>query len=597
MFKATWVIALCVCFNVLAHANTTATDFSKSKQYAKSLSNQPLNAIHQFKPESTFKDYNPNPSTQSLYAGVETEKTDLNANGKEALKKDPGGQVVFDNFGKSKFEINQANEAIKQAKLIEEESYNITHGISNDRVKCSENQEVQCETRSHFETCKISGELPNQQCNKKLKVAVAAEQINQRVDIEFIIRKKWKGIVMANLVTGAIINPAGGHVSNPVQLTHACENFTATVLSIRNNGQSAYWVKVIGMPNCTNNGLIKFIVNEEWSRVYPIQISLTVTANSKAYVSDEHWENGCSELESTSICHRTNEHCTDANSTHVINGMPVTRNCWETTSTFSCAFPKVDECALQREKNCLQGASTCVRMEKYGCALYDQSYNCFEKICPAPVACVKDLFCADGDCTEHDGTQNSDFAKSIAPMAVAGGAGQEYAKTQASLFSGHEVKCKIWPINFIDCCSDKGWGETLNLAHCRDEDKALGKAKMNYLAHYVGEYCAEKVLGVCVESKRTYCVFDTKMARIIQEEGRLKQLNPNAFGTAENPTCGGMSVTELQSLDMGKIEFLRPKYPFNEGPPLEAAGLVVTPPNTGNINDEVIRRVQKKVGG
>ena len=87
------------------------------------------------------------------------------------------------------------------------------------------------------------------------------------------------------------------------------------------------------------------------------------------------------------------------------------------------------------------------------------------------------------------------------------------------------------------------------------------------------------------------------MARIIQEEGRLKQLNGGALGTAKHPNCGGLSIAELQSLDMARIEFLKPEYPFNGGEHLEEAGIVVPPPVTSNINDEVIRRVQKKVGG
>ncbi|WP_195911854.1 conjugal transfer protein TraN, partial [Legionella pneumophila] len=211
-----------------------------------------------------------------------------------------------------------------------------------------------------------------------------------------------------------------------------------------------------------------------------------------------------------------------------------------------------------------------------------------------------DLFCADGDCTEHAATQNDGFGEAMAPMAVAGAAGAEFGKTQATLFSGHPVQCKIWVWDIIDCCSNEGWADKLHIDLCREEDKALGKAKLNYLAHYVGEFCSQKdpIFGTCLEHKRTYCVFDSKMARIIQAEGRLRQLNPNALGDAEHTRCAGLSVNELQSLDMGRIDFLNPVYPFPQGQPTKEAGIVgdvvLNSPDASKAMDEIKRRVQKK---
>ena len=597
MFKKICLIALSFGLCNVVIANTTAQDFPALKAFAKSLSAKPLDAMKQFNPEKTFKNYNNNPEQKGLYNNVETEKTDLTAQSSSALKSDLGGKTVVEQFGKNQFEINQNNDAIQRAKLIEDESYAITHGLSNDRIQCDERPQT-CEIKTHTETCFTSRQLPPQQCVKKRKLTVSTENINQRVAVVVIIAKKWTGIVTANLVTGSIQHAAGGSVTNPVRLTHPCDAMSASVDSIQNNGQFADWVKVIGSPSCSNNGLLTLNIKKEWNRSYPIQIALTVHAQSKPYVSSEQWDNECASLEAkSSLCHVTDVRCTDANSTHVIDGLPIERDCWEETNTFSCASAQADECAIQREKKCLQLSSRCARMDNNACAVYEQTYNCFDKVCPAPIPCVKDLFCADGDCTDHQGTQNDEFAKDIIPLAVVGVAGHEYAQTQASLFSGHVVECKIEILDFINCCSDKGWGKALDIAHCPEEDKALGQAKLNYLVHYLGKYCSHKDLGICDEHKRTYCVFDTKMARIIQEEGRLKQLNGGALGTAKHPNCGGLSIAELQSLDMARIEFLKPEYPFNGGEHLEEAGIVVPPPVTSNINDEVIRRVQKKVGG
>lgn len=599
MFKRMGAIALSTSLLTAAFANTTADDFQAAKQFAKSLKGSNLDAMKQFKPETTFEHYNAHPLQEGLYQGVETEKADFSKEAHSALKNDEGGKAVIEHFGKNQFEINQDNASIKQAKLIEDESYAITHGLSNARIQCDEKPPV-CEIQTHDEICHTSRQLPDQQCMSKRQVTVTSQHIQQRIDVEVVVHKKWSGTIIVNLFTGAMTNAKGGHVTNLPALKSACETMSARVHSILNNGDKADWIYVTGIPSCQNNGTLTLFVDKEWRRSYPVQIALTMDVRTKPYISDEHWEDHCLHLERRSnLCRKVDERCTDENTTHKVEGLPVTRDCWEKTATYSCASVLTDECHAQKEKGCLQAASFCARMEDGACALYEQTYRCSDKVCPPVVACVKNLFCADGECAETNATQNANFGEAVTQMSVVGEAGREFSQTQTTLFSGHAVTCKIWPLNFIDCCSDEGWGEKLNLAHCRDEDKALGKAKLNYLAHYVGEYCSEKdpIFGECLERKRTYCVFDTKMARVIQEEGRLKQLNPNALGNAEHPNCDGMSVQELQRLDMTHMEFLKPVYPFNKGTPTEAAGIVNPPKNVGNISDEAMKRVQKKVGG
>ncbi|MCZ4684939.1 type-F conjugative transfer system mating-pair stabilization protein TraN [Legionella pneumophila] len=599
MFRSLLTIACIFGFCTFSAANTTAQDFQKLKEYAKSLGNQPLSAMNEFKPQNTFKDYTETPSQSLHYQGVETEKTDLSTFAANALHNDAGGRTVTEHFGQRQFEINTKNEAIKNAKLIEEESYAITHGQSNERVKCDEKPQA-CEIKSHEEICHTSRQLPEQQCFKKRKVTVNTERLSQRADFEVWVHKKWTGLIAVNLITGAMTNSAGGHLTNPVKLNHPCEEMKATVHSILNNGGSAHWVHVVGLPTCQNGGVITLYISDKFSRYYPIQVALTINAHSKSYVEEEHWDNECATLETNNLCQKTQEQCTDSNPTRVINGLPVTRDCWELNARYQCASAAVDECKTQREKGCLQASSRCTLMNNNTCSLYEQVYRCDETVCPQPVACVRDLFCADGDCTEHAATQNDGFGEAMAPMAVAGAAGAEFGKTQATLFSGHPVQCKIWVWDIIDCCSNEGWADKLHIDLCREEDKALGKAKLNYLAHYVGEFCSQKdpIFGTCLEHKRTYCVFDSKMARIIQAEGRLRQLNPNALGDAEHTRCAGLSVNELQSLDMGRIDFLNPVYPFPQGQPTKEAGIVgdvvLNSPDASKTMDEIIRRVQKK---
>jgi len=593
MLSRSFVMGLCFLLGASGMANTTEADFTRLKNYAKSLREQPIHAMQNLHPETSLPHYSEHPPEEHFYSGVETEKTDLSAASKNALKNDAAGETVVEHFGEHQVEINPESAEVKRVKEIEGASEAMLHG----NAPCDEKPPV-CEMKTHEETCYSSRGLPEQTCVKKLKISVDKEKLNQIVQIDFTVPKKFVGYISVNVITGAITNAAGGHVTTVPPLKNACAEMSAQVTSIRNNKKSADWVKLAGLPSCGNNGLLTLYLSKKFKRSYPVQVTMNYEAHSNLFVQDEHWESNCQFLEdSNGLCKIASTECLDASNPRIINGLSLTRDCWESALTYSCRSAPADECVSQKEKGCLQVSSRCRKHGNNFCVLYEQVYRCTEKICEAPMPCIKPIFCRDGDCTAHDATQNTNFGESAAELSAAGESGREYSQTQANLFAGHVARCKIWAIDFIDCCSDKGWGKAIDLAHCRDEDKALGQAKLNYLVHYLGKYCSNEVLGVCLEHKHTYCVFDTKMARIIQEEGRLRQLNGGALGTAEHPTCNGLSVKELQRIDFSRVDFLNPVYPFHDGVPLKEAGIIVNSSNATPNVDELIRRVQKKAGG
>jgi conjugal transfer mating pair stabilization protein TraN len=73
------------------------------------------------------------------------------------------------------------------------------------------------------------------------------------------------------------------------------------------------------------------------------------------------------------------------------------------------------------------------------------------------------------------------------------------------------------------------------------------------LCHYVGSYCSDKVLGVCTSKRKSYCCFESKLSRILQEQGR-RQIG-KAWGEAREPTCEGFSIEEFQRLDLSEMDF------------------------------------------
>ncbi|WP_257291436.1 conjugal transfer protein TraN [Endozoicomonas sp. ONNA1] len=75
--------------------------------------------------------------------------------------------------------------------------------------------------------------------------------------------------------------------------------------------------------------------------------------------------------------------------------------------------------------------------------------------------------------------------------------------------------------------------------------------------HYIGEYCKEEWDFVgCVQEAKSYCCFNSKMARIIHQQGRpqLNSFGANSWGSVEAPNCRGFTPEEFQSLDFSKID-------------------------------------------
>ncbi|AMK23087.1 MULTISPECIES: conjugal transfer protein TraN [Sphingomonadaceae] len=94
------------------------------------------------------------------------------------------------------------------------------------------------------------------------------------------------------------------------------------------------------------------------------------------------------------------------------------------------------------------------------------------------------------------------------------------------------------------------------LSGCDQQDMEVGMLRGSGMCHEVGTYCSSKILGICVQKSKGHCCFNTKLGRIIQEQGRpqLKSFNGLGWGTAKHPYCRGFTPDEFQALDFSKID-------------------------------------------
>ena len=93
---------------------------------------------------------------------------------------------------------------------------------------------------------------------------------------------------------------------------------------------------------------------------------------------------------------------------------------------------------------------------------------------------------------------------------------------------------------------------------CDQGDIQTGMQAASKDCHYIGDYCEKKwPLVGCVQKAKSYCCFNTKMARIIHEQGRPQLQSFGAdggWGTPISPNCRGFTPDEFQSLDFSRID-------------------------------------------
>ena len=250
-----------------------------------------------------------------------------------------------------------------------------------------------------------------------------------------------------------------------------------------------------------------------------------------------------------SECQSTNNVCVEGSKTKIIDGIRVSLPCWKYETTFQCQT--TNTCDALSE--CTNVSKTCSLMQQGVCVEETLTKSCQEKSCQAnTLQCGETSFCLDGDCYDATPTQSDDFHTSVSALAAISAAAEDLGEPP-TMFKGTAMKCEKKAAGINDCCKDSGWGQSLGMS-CSPEEEALGKAKEGKLTIYVGQYCAKKILGVCTRKKHSYCVYDSKLARIIQEQGTRHQLGVSN-GSAKHPTCNPITPEQLQQINFEHLDF------------------------------------------
>ena len=195
---------------------------------------------------------------------------------------------------------------------------------------------------------------------------------------------------------------------------------------------------------------------------------------------------------------------------------------------------------------------------------------------PSQFICGNDVYCLNGECEPIVREASTEFKDALVALHAIDQASNELDPATLRVFSGTREGCHKPIFGLVNCCAGKTSGAVtvaagaaalaggpaaiaalatpfLTMFACSNEEKVLDiKDRMGF-CHKVGTYCSSSFLGIC-ESKRTvYCCFESKLSRILQEQGR-PQLN-KPWASPKTEKCEGFTVDEFSRLDLSVMDF------------------------------------------
>jgi conjugal transfer mating pair stabilization protein TraN len=516
----------------------------------------------------------------------------MNSAKMQGMSTDGQAQSVTTGFNKGRPTIDENDPAYQTAVGYQSDAYNISHGISSKYHDCDKG--LVCEVDSLPRSCTLPTNNPVQCYLTPFVKSTSTHETkhpfrltgmppfnlalpNSEASITRIdFTGDFKAFLGASTLEISINAAVIGRLSIQTN-TQRCN--AQGMCPSKVNGSLAYQGKAsplsVGIGTMVRNtGGIPLNVPVE-----DLQITFVITETQV----DVGYNNSCGAM--IPECQQVQSKCLEGKQTRVINGVSVTVDCWKEQITYQCAFPNtcaaLADCSIQSTSCDTSLGGVCIKNKQHRLC---ETSKCRD----TGLVCGEDSFSLSGDYYDPAATRNTDFNQAAAGLAAVSEAASDVKdkaninENSAIIFKGTVMECTDKPLGISNCCQNSGWGNGIGLTSCSEEEKALGTAKEDKLTVSLGRYCAEKVLGVCIRKKQSYCAFNSKLARIVQVGGRA-QLG-RTFGSAKSPDCSAFSPNDLQQIDMSSMDF----SDFYEDM-YDAIEL----PNT----DEIQKRLQQSVGG
>ncbi len=555
---------ICWVFAVNSQAND---QYNRGADYARQIQNQGTAAMQAFKPNEVLLHYNAETPEKNHYGGVTAPRADLVEQGNAALTGSEVGKAITAsllNNPKEKLSmeapfISVGREAQNTAEQVTDGRFD---GCQMQRVSHTEFTQHVCNRDTRVEqTCSRKATLTGEWTNR---VKVVTRSYNLE-NLPFYHKDENTHTVITPDVTGDIIE-AGYRYENWYSNAELTVNLLGTSFIYRTWGSvnQPFWPTVTALQAGK-----PFEAVHSWYRsggwrwfVRPVKVTimLTIKVDHLVFTPRIAWSEHCpfSKLEGA----LSKTECIEKRGDRTLHKegktYTLSSDCWAYRDSYITQTATQGTCAeYVNNPACTLATRQCdYRLDGF-CLHENATYSCEHKTLRTGMLCGGQFFCQDGRCAQSAAAKNNLFQQAVAKLAAVAAAGKDAAtsnSTDVRAFTGRPQSCKKFAVGFNNCCQDTGWGNDLGLASCSSEEKALGQAKARRLTVDVGEYCSQKVLGVCLEKKRSYCLFDSKLAQIVQQQGRQWQLGIG-FGEAKSPDCRGISANELQRIHFDNLDF------------------------------------------
>ncbi|WP_082747226.1 conjugal transfer protein TraN [Erythrobacter sp. CCH5-A1] len=310
-------------------------------------------------------------------------------------------------------------------------------------------------------------------------------------------------------------------------------------------------------PNCTEPG--EFIYRLTVQCNSPVTSAPYTLVPGQSTITDTRNEALCQAATDGLTCTQVGEVCTGQSETRMINGVSVTRPCWEWERTYQCnGTGQATDCGdIAGNPQCTFVRDECLDDPQVGaCQVTTNVYRCpipgVGTDDPAQYICGDDVYCIDGECEPIEREASTEFKDALVGLHTLGQANAEFNEADLTLFAGSRETCSKKVFGLSNCCSGKGV-PLLTPFLCNAAERELDKKDDKGLCHRVGSYCSSRVLGVCTTRRDAYCCFESKLSRILQQQGRQQISKP--WGAPKSETCKGFTLEEFSRLDLSVMNF------------------------------------------
>lgn len=296
------------------------------------------------------------------------------------------------------------------------------------------------------------------------------------------------------------------------------------------------------------------------------KVQLTITG-----AGDVQDASACSAYDSDPLCAPSALTCISGPGTRTIAGIPQTRLCWEWQQDYFChaATGQFTNCTPYETGGCLETGTTCLATAADGgCSHESVSYSCGNPTVSPPRSCTAIQVCQGAVCDGAPVTPDTDFAEAAAWLNIADQTVRDNTligvtcaadavavrgacpAADIRFFEGTRLTCQRNGI-FRDCCDGSGIATSL-LGGCTTQEVTIQNAIRAGTVHQLGSYCSSSFLGVCLRRRNGFCEFNSKIARVFQQQAR-SQVGLTWSGPRDE-MCEGFSQAEMTMIDFDAID-------------------------------------------